>query len=420
MTEIKKTYDTPATKKFLIVINDSEFVSTQELELEKISQTVELKGFRKGHAPMSMIKKLYEEQVKEKAVNAILNTEITKLVKENEFKLAASPTIKEGSEGELSFEVIFDLTPTIPDNFDFSKVTAEMPEIELSEKDLEEELKLIASRNKEFTVKDEASAKGDVAVIDFEGFIDGIPFAGGKGENHELELGSNTFIPGFEDQLIGKRKGDEVDVKVAFPEEYHAKNLAGKEAVFKTIIKEVKAGTMPELNDELAKKFSLETVEDLQKNVKERIEGFYTNAYKDSIKAKIFDDVAKLLTFDIAEGLVEKVVEDLIKNENIEPSQAQEKAIERLRLSFFLTHIGNENKIEVSEQDFTNFIIQSSQDSGMNPFAVLNFYQGNKKEKQKLMMLLEENKIYDFIFSQISKTPKKISRSEFDEMLKKS
>ena len=420
MTEVKKTYDKGVTKKFLILIGDSEFLTRQEEELSKLASTAELKGFRKGHAPISMVKKLYEGQVKEKAINKILNEEITKIVKDGELKLAASPQINAGSEGELSFEVVLELTPNIPDDFDFSKIKAEVFEVDITPEELEKEMGLVAERNKEFKTKEGESQKGDIVVIDFEGFVDDIPFAGGKAENHELELGSASFIPGFEDQLIGKNLGEEIEVKVTFPAEYHAKNLAGKEAIFKTKIKEIKGPIIPELNEEFAKKFSLNSVEELKNNIKEKIESFYKNAYKETLKSKIFDELSKLLEFDVAEGLVERVAQDIAKEKNVEASTVQEEAAERLRLSFFLTHLGNKEKIEISEQDFTNFIIQSAGDSGMNPFSMLNFYNQNKEAKNKLLILLEENKIYDSIFDRITTSLKKISKEEFDEILKNS
>lgn len=420
MAEVKKTYEKGATKKYLILIGNEEFEAQQEQEFTSISQTAELKGFRKGHAPLSMIKKLYEAQAKEKVINKILQEQITKIVKEEDLKLATTPSVIKGDEGDLSFLVTLDLSPVLPEAFNFAQITYEVPEVEISDEEVNTEVKLVASKNKEFKTKDGVSEKGDVVVIDFKGFIDEVPFAGGEAQNHELELGSGAFIPGFEDQLIGHAKDAEIKVKVSFPAEYHAKNLAGKEAIFQTKIKEIKQGIVPEINDEFAKKLSLETVEDLKNNIKTRIESFYANAYKENLKPKIFDSIANLLDFDVAEGLVEKVAADIAKEQNTEVEKVMDEATKRLRLSFFLTDLGNKQKVEVSEQDFTNFIIQNSQDTGMNPFAMINFYNQNKDAKNKLLILLEENKIYDFIFSQITTTTKKVSKPEFDEILKNS
>ena len=277
MAQIEILKDSSVLKTFLCKLSLEEVNNKTEEEITKIAQNAEIKGFRKGHAPLKMIKEMYFAKAYNMAADHLINSTITKIAEENNLKLIASPSVKLNEEVKehVEFEVTFELLPSIPENFNFSEVSVKTFEVDLQEEEVTKELNEIAKRNKVFTKKDGVSENGDIVVIDTTGRIDGVEFAGGKLENHQLELGSGSFIPGFEEQLIGLKAEETKLVEVSFPSDYHAKDLAGKPAQFFTIIKEVKKGETPELNDELAKKLSLESLEALKTHVTNRIKDFY-------------------------------------------------------------------------------------------------------------------------------------------------
>ena len=422
MASIKNIYDKPATKRFVCEIEPSVIAEKAEAELNNIAQEVEIKGFRKGKVPLKTVKELYSTKAYNTALEAGVREVIQQIATEHNFRLASSPSVKMNEEEieEISFEVTFELAPEIPSDLDFSQISVKNFEIELDEAEVQKELELIAKQNREFEKKEGKAEKGDAVLIDTIGRIDGVEFQGGKVEGHQLELGSGMFIPGFEDQLIGSEAEENVVVTVTFPEDYHVKELAGKEAQFFTKVLEVRKASTPEIGEELAKKLSFESLDALKADIRSKIENFYTTSHKKTLKEEVFKKVTESLKFDVAEGLVEKVAESLAQDKNLPKEEAAnltEEAMDRLRLSFFLNFLAAENKISVSDQDFTNFIIQNAANSGMNPLSVLEFYQKNAEEKKRLEILLEEEKIYDFIFEKLNVEKEKISKEKFDELL---
>lgn len=423
MAKIEQIYNKPATKRFSCRIELSEINQKTEEEMVRLSKTASIKGFRVGHAPIKVIKGLYFAKSYNEIADNMIRATIEDILKEHQFKLTSHPSVKLNEEEKeaVVFEITFDLIPEVPSSFDFKKVEVETFEPEISKEDIDKELDLIAKRNKSFSLKDGASEMGDAVIIDTIGRIDGIAFEGGKLDDYNLELGSGAFIPGFEEQLIGKLAGESVIVTVTFPTEYHAKNLAGKEAQFFTKIKEVKKSEEAKVDEDLAKKMSFENLEALSNDVKSKIIAFYTNAHKENLKKEVFDKISKLLDFDLPEGTVERVAEDILKEKNLPETEIENvktEARERLRLSFFLNHIGQENKIATTQQDFTNFIVKSASDMGVNPFAMLEFYSKDEDAKKRLEVLLQENKIYDFIFERISLKKSTLSKEQFDKILK--
>jgi trigger factor len=424
-TKVENILDTSTTKKFLCTIAISEVESYAEAELINIAKVAVIKGCRKGKAPMKRVKEMYFGKAYNDAADKMIRQTIENISKENNFKLASSPNVKineGGQDANISFEVTFELLPEVPMDFPFQDIQIQGYEVELTEEDIDKELQLIAKKNKDFSVKEGSAEIGDIVVIDTIGRIGGTEFPGGKVEKHDLELGSHSFIPGFEEQLIGASAGESVIVTVTFPSDYHAKELAGKEAQFFTKVIEVKKGNPAEINDELAKKLSLENVETLKQDLVTKIKSYYDNCFKDSIKNEIFDKITDNLSFEVADGMVEKVLQNMLANKDLpteEIPNLKEEAKGRLRLSFFLNKISEENKIEVTQQDFADFVIKTATESGVNPFQVMEFYNKNSSAKQKLEILLEENKIFDFIYDRITMKKEKITKMAFDEILRK-
>ena len=265
--QISETLSQELHKQFTVTYPVSELEKRVTQRLEEMKPRINLKGFRPGKAPVSFLKKQFGKSVMGEVVEAAVTEGSQKAISDNKLKPALQPrvepvgSVEDVVEGkaDLTFKVIVDLMPDFT-VADVSKLTVERLTSDITDADIDEALERLAKNARSYATKDGAAEKDDVAVIDYEGSIDGVPFAGGKGEDFNLTLGSGTFIPGFEDGLIGAKAGESRDVKVTFPSEYHAPEMAGKDAVFKVAVKEVKAPEESKIDDELAKKLGLDNL----------------------------------------------------------------------------------------------------------------------------------------------------------------
>lgn len=330
-----------------------------------------------------------------------------------------------------------EVMPTI-DVKDFSDIKLEKVTADVPEEEVEKALKYMSESRRD-TVKveeDRVTAKGDVAVIDFVGSIDGVEFPGGKGEAYPLEIGSNSFIPGYEDQLIGKKAGEVVNVKATFPENYQAKDLAGKEALFVTTIKEIREIKRPEINDEFAKSMGEESLDKLKEKVKQRIAEDYDSASKMKLKRALLDALDKAYKFDVPSKLVDMEYEAIVKqyenakkNNQLDDEEKNKKeedllkeykdiAIRRVKLGLLLAEVGNEEKIEVTQEDINKAIMNEAQRYPMQAKAILDFYLKNKEALERLRTSVYEEKVVDYVLSKVKTEEKKVSVEElynFDE-----
>ena len=276
-------------------------------------------GFRKGKAPQAIVEKYYGKEIfYEDAFNDIVPAELEKAVEENNIDVVSRPDIdvKQMEKGkDLIFTAVFQ---TKPEAILGQYKGIEIPKIEynVTDKDVEHELAHMQEHNSRLiTVEDRPVEKGDTVIIDFEGFVDGKPFEGGKAENHELEIGSNTFIPGFEDQIIGMKNDEEKDINVKFPDEYFSKDLAGKDATFKVKLHEIKKKELPTLDDEFAKDVSeFDTLDELKKDIKTKLEEQSAENQKMETEDAVIKEVCKNVKVDIPSGMIELEVEDMLKN----------------------------------------------------------------------------------------------------------
>ena len=244
---------------------------------KKNAKYFNIPGFRKGKAPMSRVESIYGKEIfYEDAFNEVVPEIFEKELKENNIEVVSKPDIditQIGKGQDLIFTAVVQTKPEVKPG-KYKGIEVKKVEYNVTEKDIKQELEKMAERNARLVnVKTRAVKKGDIAVIDFVGSVDGVEFEGGKAENHELEIGSNTFIPGFEDQVIGMKVEEEKDINVKFPEEYFSKDLAGKDAVFKVKVHEIKKKELPKLDDEFAKDVSeFDTLEELEASIKEKKE----------------------------------------------------------------------------------------------------------------------------------------------------
>lgn len=278
-------------------------------------------GFRKGKAPMNIVEKYYGDEIfYEDAFNEVATVAYDEAVKAEKLDVVTKPEIdivQIGKGKDLIFTAVVGLKPEVKLG-KYKGISVEKVEYKVTDEEVDAQVNQMAERNSRMvTVTDRAAKKGDVAVIDFLGTVDGVAFEGGKAENHELELGSGAFIPGFEDQVIGMKAEEVKDVKVKFPEEYFSKDLAGKDAVFKVTLHEIKKKELPKIDDEFAKDVSeFDTLKELKADLKAKKEKQYAEQSKAELEEKAVREVAKVSEVEIPQGMVEVELDNMQEDMN--------------------------------------------------------------------------------------------------------
>jgi len=300
-----------------IEVYAAKFEERMKRSLFKNAKKFNIPGFRRGKAPRSIIERYYGEQVfYEDAINYVCPEAYDEAIKENNIHPVDRPEIdikQIGSGENLIFTAKVTVKPEV-ELGEYKGVEVKKAEVVVTDDDVENELKRIVERNARLvTVEDRPVQSGDIAVIDFEGFIDGTPFEGGKGENYNLVIGSGQFIPGFEDQLIGANAGDEVDVNVTFPEDYGNKELAGKPALFKVKVNEIKFKELPVVDDEFAKDVSeFETLDEYKADLRKKLTEAAEHRAKHETEEKVIEKVVENAVVDIPRVMVERQIDNLV------------------------------------------------------------------------------------------------------------
>lgn len=302
-----------------IEITKAEFEAAKDKAFKKTGKNITVPGFRKGKAPRKMIEKLYGEGVFfEEAFNIIYPDAMEMAVEKSGIKPVGRADVDLGGPAEEGGLTIIAKVPVEPEVElgEYKGIEVEKETVKVLQADVKAELNRMAQRNARTETVERKAKKNDTVDIDFEGFVDGVPFEGGKAEHHELTLGSGAFIPGFEDQLIGCKAGDEKDVVVTFPEEYHAKELAGKEATFKCKVHKVEETILPEIDDEFAKDVSdtCETLDDLKKEITERLKAERQEAADNAFEEKVLDAVIDGMKADIPAAMIDAQVDTIVQD----------------------------------------------------------------------------------------------------------
>ncbi len=302
-----------------IEITKAEFEAAKDKAFKKTGKNITVPGFRKGKAPRKMIEKLYGEGVFfEEAFNIIYPDAMEMAVEKSGIKPVGRADVDLGDPTEEGGLTIIAKVPVEPEVElgEYKGIEVEKETVKVLQADVKAELNRMAQRNARTETVERKAKKNDTVDIDFEGFVDGVPFEGGKAEHHELTLGSGAFIPGFEDQLIGCKAGDEKDVVVTFPEEYHAKELAGKEATFKCKVHKVEETILPEIDDEFAKDVSdtCETLDDLKKEITERLKAERQEAADNAFEEKVLDAVIDGMKADIPAAMIDAQVDTIVQD----------------------------------------------------------------------------------------------------------
>jgi trigger factor len=422
-----------------VTVKSADMDKQKHARLAEIATTVTLKGFRKGKAPMNVVEAQYGDAIMGEILERIVNQESQKVLNDNKIKPASQPRIEITSfeKGQdLKFKMEVEMMPDF-ELMDFKGLKLTKPVADVDDSQLEDALNRIASQNSDSQpIKgDRATKEGDIAVIDFDGSVDGESRDGMKGEKFNLELGAGMFIPGFEEQLIGKKAGDDVTVTVTFPDNYGAQELAGKEAVFECHIHEIHEKTDAKVNDDLAKKLGLDDLEALKKILREQMQGEYEQFTRMKLKRDLLDQLDAGHDFELPSMMVEQEHEMITKQMEQEKHQQmhaegkdhncddghlsdEEKeellaiAERRVKLGLVLSEIGTENKITVNQQDLQQAVMKEAQKYPGQEAQVFEYYQKNKNALESLRAPMFEEKVVDFILELSDVTEKKVSIDE--------
>ena len=443
--KVTETKSKGLNKEYKAVIPAADFEKEVDAKIERIAKTTKIPGFRPGKAPKAMLKQKYRASVLGEVLDEMLKNSADEIIKENKLRPAVMPEINLtvfGDGKDVEFDVVVEVLPEIKLG-DFSKITLEKLMAEVPAEEVEKAIRYVAESRKE-TVKveeDRPTKKGDVAVIDFVGSINGEEFKGGKGSNYPLELGSGSFIPGFEDQLIGKKAGDKVDVKVTFPENYHAKDLAGKEAVFAVEIKEIREPKEVAIDDEFAKSLGEKDLDSLRAKVVERIKADYEVASKMKLKRALLDVLDKEYNFEVPSKLIDAEYDGIVKQyeqakkynqlDEYEKSKDEkdllaeykEIALRRVKLGLLLSEIGMDAKLTILPEDINKAIAAEAQKYPGQEKAVFDYYLKNKNAVEALKAPVFEEKIVEHVLSKVKLQEKTVTAEElysFEEDKKES
>ncbi len=430
----KEEKSTGLVKKYSITIASADFAAAVDKKLAKVAQDIKMPGFRAGHAPKGMIEQKYRPSVLGEVLDEMIRDAANQVIVENKLRPAVTPDIKiekfeDGKDIEFTMEA--EVLPEIKLG-DFSKITLKKYVAKVPAEEIEKAINYMAEsrRNTAKVEKDRAAQKGDIVVIDFVGSIDGVEFNGGKGNNYPLELGSNSFIPGYEDQLIGHKAGETVNVKTTFPTEYHAKELAGKEALFVTTIKELREFVPTEINDDFAKAVGAKDLNDLKAQISAHISGNYEATSRIKLKRDLLDVLDKEYKFEIPQKLVDAEYEmierqyqaakannrldeaDKKRDEKDILAEYKDIALRRVKLGLLLSEVGNVNKIMLSADDINKAIMNEARKYPGQEKQVFDYYARNKEAVEALRAPAYEDKIIDFVLSQAKLNDTEISVAE--------
>ncbi len=438
--QVTETLNEGLKREIKIVVPKEDMASQLEAKLETLKGQVKLNGFRQGKVPKSHLQQMYGKQAMAEIVNEYVSTRTGEVLKEREERAAQQPEInmtedeKEADQilaGKKDFEFTMSYEVIPPINVpELEKLKFTKPVAEVSDKEVDEQIEKIGGNMKPYEEKKGKAADGDRIIMNYLGKIDGEAFEGGADNDAQLVIGSGQFIPGFEDQLTGKKAGDETVVKVKFPDEYGAKQLAGKDAEFDvTVIKVEKAGKL-EVNDEFATKLGMENVEKLKEAVRGQIEGQYTSFSRAKLKREILDTLDKKTKMELPEKMVEQEFNNIWTQMNSELERAgktfkdegtteakakkeyQTLAERRVRLGLVLAEIGEKSDVQVTDDEMQAAVYKQIQQYPGQEEQVLNYFKENPDAVAGLRAPLYEDKVIDFILEKAEVKDKTVSKEE--------
>ncbi|MFD2175155.1 trigger factor [Rhodobacter lacus] len=437
--QVTQTLNEGLKRGYSFTLTGAELEEKVTAKLAEAQPEVEIKGFRKGKVPMAILRKQFGDRILGDVLNESVDAGLKEILSTSNERPAMEPKIemengqdwKPGSDA--TFTVSFEALPEIP-TLDRSTLTLERLVVKAEEAAVTEALENLAksAQNFEDRKKGTKAKDGDQVVIDFEGFLGDEPFEGGKGEEYPLVLGSGSFIPGFEEQLVGAKAGEDVEVKVSFPEQYGAAHLAGKEATFKCHVHAVKAPKPAEIDDELAKKFGAEDLAALKAQVAERLEMEYTGAARAVLKRALLDALDGQMSFELPPSLVEaeanQIAHQLWHEENPDhhghdhgeitvTDEHKTLANRRVRLGLVLAELGRIEQIEVTDAEMTQAVMNAARQYPGQERAFFEFVKSNAQMQQQLRAPIFEDKVIDFIVAGANVTDKDVTKEDLQKAI---
>jgi trigger factor len=438
--QVTETLAEGLKREIKVVIPKQDMEAQLNVRLADAKDKVRINGFRPGKVPVAHLKKMYGKSMMADLVNEIVRDRPTQILTERGEKSATQPSIgmtEDEAEAEkilnaqadFEFTLSYEVIPPIElKSTDGISVTREV--VEVSEDEVNEQILKIAESARSFETKAGEAADGDRVTMNYLGKVDGEAFDGGAAEDAELVIGSGRFIPGFEDQLVGVKAGDEKAITVTFPSEYPAANLAGKEAVFDITVKEVAAPTEVEINDELASKLGIESADRLREIVRGQIESQYGNVTRQKVKRQILDQLDEMYKFDTPQGLVDAEFENIWRQINTDLQQSgktfedeetteeearaeyRKLAERRVRLGLVLSEIGEKAGVEVTEDEMQRALYAQLQQFPGQQKEILDFFRNTPGASASLRAPIFEEKVVDKLLSEIKVTDKTVSKEE--------
>ncbi|HHS94812.1 MAG TPA: trigger factor [Rhodobacterales bacterium] len=433
---VTETLNEGLKRAYQLIITAQELDDAVTTKLTEAQPEIEMKGFRKGKVPMPLLKKQFGERLLGEAMQESIDSAMSALFEENGDRPAMQPEVKMTNEDwkegdDVHVEMSYEKLPEIPD-IDASALKLERMVVKAGEAEIDEALASLAenAQNFEDRKKGSKAKDGDQVVMDFVGRVDGEEFEGGAAEDFPLVLGSGQFIPGFEEQLVGVKAGDEKDATVTFPADYGAAELAGKEAVFACTIKAVKAPKAAEVDDELAKKYGAEDLAQLKAQVAERLEAEYQGAARAVVKRSLLDQLDATVTFELPPSLVEaeanQIAHQLYHEEHpedhghdhgeIEATDEHKKLAERrVKLGLLLAELGRKAEIEVTDAEMTQAIMNQARQYPGQERAFFDFVNQNAEMRQQIQAPIFEDKVVDHVFEQADVAEKEVSKDALEK-----
>ena len=438
MTQVQEVSKKGLMREFNVKVPLTVVEQSLTAKLEEIAKTMKMPGFRPGKVPMTVVKQRHGESARAEIIDETISNETEKALTERNLRPAMQPKIELvtfAADKDLEFKLEVEVLPEVIPG-DFGQIALERQVADVEDKVIVDAIARAAKsmREPEAITEARGAKMGDVAVINFDGSVDGEKRPGMKGENHSLELGSKSFIDNFEDQIVGMKAGDKKTVKVSFPAEYHAADLAGKKAEFDVEVKELRAHKHAEMNDELAKELGFDSMEKLKERVSQDIGGDYARISRAIIKRQLMDKLADMHNFEIPAGMLEAEFGAIWKQ--VEASKAKGElsdddkkksddelkkdyrgiAERRIRLGLLLAEVAQKNKIGVDPTEMRNALMAEARRFPGQEKAVIDYYTQTQGAMDRIRAPLLEEKVIDHILTQTKITEKKILADDLIKM----
>lgn len=438
--QVVETLKEGLKRGYTITLSAAELDEKVNAKLAEAQPDIEMKGFRKGKVPMPLLKRQFGPRLMGEAMQEAIDGAMSKHFEDSGDRPALQPDMKMTNENwkegdDVEVALTYEALPEVPEP-DLKAIKLEKLVVKADDKSVDEALEKLAESAQNFAdrKKGTKAKDGDQVVIDFVGKLNGEAFDGGSAEDYPLVLGSNSFIPGFEEQLVGVKAEEAKDINVTFPENYGAKNLAGKDVVFSVTVKAVKEPVKAEVNDELAKKYGAEDLAALKTQISERLENEYKTAARAVMKRALLDALDKAVKFDLPSGLVDaeagQIAHQLWHDEHhdhsghdhgdIETTDEHKKLAERrVRLGLLLAEIGRKQEIKVTDQEMTQAVLTQARQYPGQEREFFDYVQQNPGIRQQIQAPIFEDKVIDHIFGLAKVTEKKVDKDALQKAVEK-